>query len=234
MDKKLYVVGTPIGNFNDITLRALEVLKDVDIIACEDTRVTQKLLHHFDIKNKRLIAYHNFNEKQSTKGIIDLINKGNSIALVSDAGMPMIADPGFNLVSESITSNINYEIIPGVSALTTAISAAALGTEFTFLGFGKQKKEQLVNQIKSLTEGTYVFFVAPHKIEFLLETIDKHCPDHDIFVGREMTKIYQSFYYGDAKSVLEQIKDNLKGEMTLVLKIEKQKKEKINKYKRED
>lgn len=231
MDKKLFIVATPIGNFNDITLRALETLKNVDVIACEDTRVTLKLLNHFKISDKKLIAYHNFNEKNSAQGIIDLINKTNkSVALVSDAGMPIISDPGFVLIELAKKENIPFEIVPGVSALTMAICASGLGSEFTFLGFGKPKKQQLVNQIKELIPGTYVFFSAPHKIEFLLETIDQEIEHHKLFVGREMTKKFETFYYGNAKEIKEQLKDSLMGEFTLVLKIEKLKKEKSNKY----
>ncbi len=216
---KLFIVGTPIGNFEDITLRAIRILKEVDVIACEDTRVTQKLLHHFDIRNKKLIAYHNFNERNSARGIIELINNQNkSIALVSDAGMPTISDPGFNLIEEAYKNNIEFEIIPGVSAITTIMTASNLGPDFTFLGFGKPKKGQLTNQIKSLNPGTYIFFVSPHKIESFLEIINETCNEHILFVGREMTKLHQSFYRGNANEIRNQIKDKIKGEFSVVLK----------------
>ncbi|MBD5422943.1 MAG: 16S rRNA (cytidine(1402)-2'-O)-methyltransferase [Mycoplasma sp.] len=232
MDKKIFIVGTPIGNFNDITLRALETLKMVDIIACEDTRVTIKLLNHFDIKDKKLISYHNFNEKQSAKGIIDLvINKEKNVALVSDAGMPSISDPGFELIELAKKHSVTLEIIPGVSALTTAITASGLGPNFTFLGFGKNKKNQLENQIKELLPGTYILFSAPHKVQYLLEIIDKNVKEHIVFLAREMTKKYETFYCGTANEVLNQIKSNLKGEITVVLKILESKKIKLNKYK---
>lgn len=227
---KLFIVGTPIGNFNDITLRALETLKNVDVIACEDTRVTTKLLIHFNIKNKKLISYHNFNEKSSSKGIIDIIKKGMDVALVSDAGMPTIADPGFEIIKEAKLNNIEFDIIPGVSALTTSIAASSLGNEFTFLAFGKNKKSQLESQIKSLTSGLYVFFSAPHKIISLLEIIETNQPNHEIFIARELTKIHQSFYNGKAFDLINEIKSNLKGEFTLVLKINEIKNKKINKY----
>ncbi len=229
---KLFIIGTPIGNFEDITLRALETLKNVDIIACEDTRVTLKLLHHFNIKNKKLISYHNFNEKASAKGIIDLIiNKNLQIGLVSDAGMPSISDPGFNLIEEAIKNNIKFSVIPGVSAITTAITASNLGPNFTFLGFGKQKKNQLINQLKSLSEGTYILFSAPHKIEFLLDAIEELKLDHTIFVGRELTKTYETYYWGKSNEIKEKIKDSIRGEFTLILKINKTKEIKKNKYK---
>lgn len=232
-NNKLFIVGTPIGNFNDITLRALEILKKVDVIACEDTRITLNLLNHFEIKNKKLISYHNFNEKNSSKGIIDLIiNKNLSVALVSDAGMPTISDPGFDLIAEARKQNINFTVIPGVSSITTAICASNLGTEFTFLGFGKLKKNQLASQIASLKEGTYILFSAPHKIEFLLDIIDKNFDNHSLFVGRELTKTFESYYWGSAIEIKNQLQNNLKGEMTLVLRINKSKKDKENKYKK--
>lgn len=232
--KKLFIVGTPIGNFKDITLRAIETLKEVDVIACEDTRVTKKLLDHFEIKNKKLISYHNFNEKKSANGIISLIQNDNkSIALVSDAGMPTIADPGFNLIEEAKLNNIEFEIIPGISALTTTIVASSMGPEFTFLGFGKQTKEQMKNQIKNLQEGVYIYFIAPHKIINLLEAIKEFHPDnHKIFIGRELTKIHETFYEGIVDEIIEEVNSKLKGEFTLVLKIKKTKKEKVNKYKK--
>lgn len=231
MMKKLFIVGTPIGNFEDITLRAINTLKTVDVIACEDTRVTIKLLHHFGINDKKLISYHNFNEQHSAHGIIDLVQKsGKSVALVTDAGMPIISDPGFLLIDLAKKANISFEVIPGVSALTTAFCASGLGHEFTFLGFGKPKKQQLINQIESLVPGTYIFFSAPHKIEFLLDVIEQKIEHHQIFVGREMTKKFETFYYGKAQEVKKQLQGSFMGEFTLVLKIEKTKKIKINKY----
>lgn len=230
--KKLFIVGTPIGNINDITLRAIQVLKDVDVIACEDTRVTKKFLDLLEIKNKKLISYHNFNEKNSSNGIISLIlNENKKVALVSDAGMPTIADPGFILIQDAKKNNIDFDIIPGVSALTTVLAASTMGTNFTFLGFGKQTKEQMKNQIKTLNPGIYVFFVAPHKLINFLDAINEyHFSTHKIFIGRELTKIHQSFYEGTSEEIKEQIKNEIKGEISLVLKIEKQKKEKVNKY----
>lgn len=233
--KKLFIVGTPIGNFEDITLRAINTLKTVDVIACEDTRVTLKLLYHFGINHKKLIAYHNFNEHHSAQGIIDLIVKsGKSVALVTDAGMPIISDPGFLLIDLAKKENISFEVIPGVSAITTAFCASGLGHEFTFLGFGKPKKQQLVKQISSLSPGTYIFFSTPHKIEFLLDVIDQNVEYHQIFVGRELTKKFETFYYGRAQEVKEQIQGSLMGEFTLVLKIEKIKKIKVNKYQNQE
>lgn len=227
---KLYIVGTPIGNLKDITLRALDVLDNVDYIACEDTRVSIKLLNYFNIKNKKLISYHNFNELTSSNKIINLLESGNDIALISDAGMPSIADPGYVIIDKIKKSNFEWEIIPGVSALTTIMSVSSMDNEFTFLGFGKQKKNQLTNQLKSLMPGTYVFFVAPHKLEFLLKTINDVLFDNNkIFLGKELTKIHQSFYSGNAQEILKQINGNYKGEFSLVLKVKKKKeRERVN------
>lgn len=231
--KKLFIIGTPIGNFDDITIRALNVLNSVDIIACEDTRVTQKLLNHFNISNKKLISYHNFNEKQSSNRIIKMILEENKkIALVSDAGMPTIADPGFELIEEAKKNKIMFEIIPGVSSLTTAMAASGMGPHFTFLGFGKNKKSQQQTLIKNLEEGTYVFFVPPHKVENFLNLIIESKIDHKIFIARELTKIHETFYEGNAIELINEFNGIYKGEFTIVLKINKIKNEKINKYKK--
>lgn len=231
--KKLFIVGTPIGNFEDITLRALRTLKDVDVIACEDTRNSQKLLNHFQIKNKKLVSYHNFNEKQATKKIIDLLTNQNlSVALISDAGMPTISDPGYQLIFEAKKNNLEVEIIPGISALTTAITMSSMGPEFTFLGFCKNTKEQQKRQIENLLPGTYAFFIPPHKLIIFLEIIEIQNFSYEIFIAREMTKIHESFYWGNVQEIKEKIKNNLRGEITLILKINKTKKEKVNKYKK--
>lgn len=229
---KFFIVGTPIGNFDDITLRAIETLKNVDIIACEDTRVTKKLLNHFSIYDKKLISYHKYNETICTKKIIDiLLNENKTIALVSDAGMPTISDPGFVIVENIKKHNICFEVIPGVSAITTIMAVSGFGPDFTFLGFGKLKKSQLENQIKNLTEGTYLFFCAPNKMEFLISIIEKYHKDSSVAVGREMTKKFETFYFGTPNEIKEQINQNYRGEFSLVFKITKSKKEKINKYK---
>lgn len=229
---KFFIVGTPIGNFDDITLRAIETLKKVDIIACEDTRVTKNLLNHFSIYDKKLISYHKYNETISSQKIIDiLLNENKSVALVSDAGMPTISDPGFVLVESIKKHNISFEVIPGVSAITTIMAISGFGPDFTFLGFGKMKKSQLENQIKNLTEGTYLFFCAPNKMEFLISTIEKYHKDSSVAVGREMTKKFETFYFGSPAKIKEQINQNYRGEFSLVFKITKTKKEKINKYK---
>lgn len=231
MKGKLFIVGTPIGNLKDITLRAIETLNIVDYIACEDTRVTKILLASLNIKNKKIISYHNYNEIPSTKGIIELLNNNNSVALVSDAGMPIIADPGFNLLKEIKIGEFDFEVIPGVSALTTSIVMSSLGPDFTFLGFPKNKKSQMVNQIKNITDGTYVFFIAPHKLLFTLEVLDECFQGKEkIFLCKELTKKFEEYFEGTAKELISKLPENIKGEFTLVFSIEKAKREKINKY----
>ena len=157
----LYIVGTPIGNLADMTYRAVTTLKLVNYIACEDTRTSKKLLDHYQIENKTLIAYHNFNEPKSTATIIKLLQAGNDVALISDAGMPAIADPGFYLIREARKAHIKISIIPGVSALTSAMALSNLGPEFTFLAFGKNTRAQAAKQIASFIPGTYVFLLRP-------------------------------------------------------------------------
>ncbi|AKJ20976.1 16S rRNA (cytidine(1402)-2'-O)-methyltransferase [Mycoplasmopsis synoviae] len=230
---KLYLIGTPIGNLEDITLRALNKLKEVSIIACEDTRVTYKLLKHYQIEDKKLFSHNKFNEKSSAKGLVDLILQGNDIALVSDAGMPLISDPGFDLIKLCKENNIQIELIPGVSAVTSAFVLSNFSDTFTFCGFIKDKTNQRVNYLKNLTQGTYIFFVSPHKIEKTLEDINLVFNGNEkISLSRELTKKFEKTYHGSAIEVLNTLKTNseILGEFTLVLHIPKVKKVKISKY----
>lgn len=216
----LYIVGTPIGNLADMTYRAVTTLKLVNYIACEDTRTSKKLLDHYQIENKTLIAYHNFNEPKSTATIIKLLQAGNDVALISDAGMPTIADPGFYLIREAKKARIKISIIPGVSALTSAMALSNLGPEFTFLAFGKNTRAQAAKQIASFAPGTYVFFIAPHKLEFLLDQLDLlHFEKHQICLAKEMTKIHEQFFYGTAAEIKQQLSGIYKGEFTICIKI---------------
>ncbi|WP_027334978.1 16S rRNA (cytidine(1402)-2'-O)-methyltransferase [Mycoplasmopsis felifaucium] len=231
---KIYIVGTPIGNFKDITLRALETLKKVDAIACEDTRVTSNLLSHFDIQ-KKLYPYNKFNEKASSKGLIDLIIKNNyDIALVSDAGMPLVSDPGFDLIKEARLNNIEIELIPGVNAAISAFALSGLSNTFIFHGFPKEKSGQRLKQIENLDdENAHVFYVSPHKFDLLVQDIQTVWNDKaQIFLARELTKMHETHYLGTPTEIIEQLNNtSKKGEYTLVLKITKEKKEKVNKYK---
>ena len=226
---KLFIIGTPIGNIKDITLRAIETLKKVDIIACEDTRVTRKLLSHYKIQNKKLISYHNNNEKKSTKGIIKLLSENKVVGLVSDAGMPVISDPGFEIIKEVIKNNFEFELIPGVSALTHALVLANMDVNFKFLGFLKPKSIQRQNQLKKLEPGTYITFVSPHKLKKQLSDMESVFGNNiNIFLGKELTKKFENHYRGTPSEILKKLQNNVKGEFTMVFKVKKSKK--VKKY----
>ncbi|QJG67206.1 16S rRNA (cytidine(1402)-2'-O)-methyltransferase [Mycoplasma phocoenae] len=229
---KLYIVGTPIGNLKDITYRAVETLQNVDIILCEDTRTSQKLLNHYDI-HKITYAYHNFNEKQSSKEIVRLIaEEDKNIALISDAGMPVISDPGFTLINECNNHNIDIDIISGPTALIHAVIKANFGATFSFLGFLKDKSIQRQNELKKLGYGVYVAYVSPHKLISTLEDFGTVFNDDvELFLIKEMTKKFETEYRGSYKNIIDQLDGNVKGEFVLVFNIKKIKKEKINKYK---
>ncbi|QSF13397.1 16S rRNA (cytidine(1402)-2'-O)-methyltransferase [Mycoplasma sp. Mirounga ES2805-ORL] len=229
---KLYIIGTPIGNLNDITLRALETLKFVDIIACEDTRVTQKLLNHYSI-NKPVITYSKIREDVAAKNIISLLKSEKNIGVVSDAGMPLISDPGFNIIKIARDENIDVEIIPGVSALTTAFSWSALSNKFCFEGFPSEKKNKRQEELKNIIpDYAYIYFVSPHKIMNFIEDIDLVLGDEaDIFLAKELTKIYEQFFSGTAKEIKKILESkSIKGEFTMVLKLKPKKRIKVNKY----
>ncbi len=198
---KLYLVSTPIGNLDDITLRALNVLREVDLIAAEDTRHTRQLLSHFDIHTK-LISFHAFNEHRKTEGLIADILGGLKVASVSDAGTPSIADPGFFLVREAVRSGIVPEIIPGVSALTFAATASALPVDkFTFLAFAPVKSGRRRKFFESIrTEGkTVFFFESPHRIaKALVEIAEIVGGDAQVAVIREATKLHEEILRGTA------------------------------------
>lgn len=226
---KLFIVGTPIGNMRDITLRAIDTLKEVSIIACEDTRITKNLLAKLDIlKDKRLIAYHDKNEKTSAKGLVELIKSGQDVALVSDAGMPVINDPGYEVIREAIKQEIEIEVVPGVSATTTTLVLSNFDTHFKFDGFLKPKSGQRVNQLQALEPGTHIFFVSPHQLMECLEDIKVALgEDTNVFLGRELTKMYETHYRGNIVEVMDNVKDEIKGEFTMAIEV---KKRKVNKY----
>lgn len=215
---KLYIVSTPIGNLEDITLRAINTLKTVDLIYCEDTRNTVKLLNHYDIKTK-MKSFHLFNENEITSEVIGQIKNGLNIALVSDAGSPCISDPGWILVSEAIRNDIDVIVIPGVVAGITALVASGLSTErFTFYGFlsSKQKKRtEELKELKNRTE-TVILYEAPHRIKATLEDIDAIMPERQIVLARELTKKFEEYSRGTAREILEEL-DVVKGEMVIVL-----------------
>ncbi|MDR3519918.1 MAG: 16S rRNA (cytidine(1402)-2'-O)-methyltransferase [Candidatus Pacebacteria bacterium] len=221
---KFYVIATPIGNMRDITFRAIETLKNVDLILCEDTRVTKNLLNKYGI-NKPTMSYHAQSKLSKTDKIFALLAEGKNLALVSDAGTPGISDPGAMLVSQ-IKNNpiLNVEVIPipGATALITALSASGLPIhEFTFLGFLPHKKgrETLFKEIAA-SERTMAFYESPHRILKTLESLEKFCPDKKVCIARELTKIYEEFKTGTPAEVLEYLTKNpvkQKGEFTVLV-----------------
>lgn len=213
----LYVVGTPIGNLKDVTLRALEILKSVDLIACEDTRVTAKLLARYEI-SKSLVSYHQYSKLQKIDLLISELKNGKNIALVSDAGTPTISDPGDVLVNEAYKNNIKIISIPGVSACISAISISGFNTnEFVFLGFLPKKKGR-ETMFKSLQEEKklIVFYESPFRIKKTLSDILEKLGDKEVFVARELTKMFEEVYRGKVSEIMEKVKE--KGEFVVIIK----------------
>lgn len=214
----LYLVATPIGNLEDITIRALNVLKSVDIIAAEDTRHTLGLLNHFEI-SKPLISYYKQTEKARSEVLISKLLEGKNIAVVSDAGTPGISDPGEEIVRQAIENNIKIEPIPGACAFINAIIASGMSTrEFEFIGFlstNKKERVEKLEQIKYDTK-TLVFYEAPHKLKNTLETMLEVFGDRKVVVARELTKIHEEFIRGNLSTVLEQLVD-IKGEFVIII-----------------
>ena len=227
----LYLVSTPLGNLKDITLRAIEVLERSHYILCEDTRVSKNLLDKYQIKSK-LISNHKFNEKKNIEKIIEYLKSGKIISLISDAGTPSISDPGSILVNECINSKIRIFPIPGPSAVSAAISISGFSDKFLFCGFFSDKKQQLSNQLKKLSEfeNSLVFFISPKKINKIIPEIKKNFTGRKIVICREITKIYEEFIRKNIDE-LELFEKEPKGELTVVIsekKINKNISEKLN------
>ena len=217
----LYIISTPIGNIKDITIRAIEKLKEVDLILCEDTRETAKLLNYYGIK-KPLLSYYKDNERRRVKKVISMLEEGKEIALVCDRGTPGISDPAYLLVRECHKRNIKVSSIPGPSALTSALSVSGLPSDkFTFYGFiprKKGKKEKFLNEIKEKEE-TVVLFESVHRIFETLEMLNKTMPDREICVCRELTKKFEEIKTGTVKEIYEYFKEKeMKGEFVLIIK----------------
>ena len=221
----LYLVSTPIGNLEDITLRALNVLKKSHIILCEDTRRSKKLLSYYEIKNK-LFAYHKFNEKKVSSGAIDLIKKNKIVSLISDAGTPTISDPGMIIVNRCIEEKLDVHPIPGPSAVTSAMSISGFNDKYLFYGFLSKKENELDKTLNNLQNLNFpiVFFVPAAKINFFLKKFKKYFIDRKILIAKEMTKIHEQLIREKIESI-EPFSKNLKGELTIVLsdKIKEQK-----------
>tara|TARA_B100001741_G_C16551043_1_gene599340 strand:- start:630 stop:1469 length:840 start_codon:yes stop_codon:yes gene_type:complete len=213
----LYIVSTPIGNLEDITLRALNVLKNSDKILCEDTRHSLKLLNHYNIK-KKLVAYHKFNEKKLIPSVIKFISNGEKISLISDAGTPILSDPGLLLLKECIKEDIKIFPIPGVSAITTATSVSGFEEKYFFYGFLTKKEKELEKVLKNLSNYnvSIVFFIPSLKINFYMKFFKKFFSDRKIVIAKEMTKLHENFYRENLKS-FKGFKKTIKGELTVVL-----------------
>jgi 16S rRNA (cytidine1402-2'-O)-methyltransferase len=219
MQNSLYIVSTPIGNLKDITLRALEVLKEVDFVACEDTRVTGFLLNHYEIK-KELLSLNANNELQRAGYVLDRIANGESCALVSDAGTPAISDPGIRLISSAVKRNINVITVPGPSALTAALTLSGLPTNaFVFEGFIPQKKGRQ-KKLKELSDEqrTIVIYESAYRIEKLINELHEYMPGRVVAVCREITKKFEEVWRGYPKDILDTLNEKtVKGEFVIVI-----------------
>lgn len=216
----LYIVSTPIGNLKDISLRAIEILNSVELIAAEDTRRTNVLLMHHDITN-RLISFNDHNKEKTTPRLIQLLKQNKDIALVSDAGTPGISDPGFYLVREAVKENIQISPIPGPTAMISALICSGLPTDkFTFYGFlpkSTKKKIDIFNSLKTKKE-TAIFYESPYRIIKTIDVMNEIFPEKNIVLARELTKKFEEFMYGTVNELYKKLKDKtIKGEIVLIL-----------------
>ena len=213
----LYVVSTPIGNLKDITLRALDVLKNSDIILCEDTRVSKKLLSHYKINNK-IISYHKFNEKKKLDKILKILKEGYSMSLISDAGTPAISDPGKLLIKKCIEENIAIIPIPGASAVVASLSISGFSDQFYFHGFLSDTDNSIKKEFEIFKKNncTSIFFISAQKLKKKLKLLKDYFPDQEILICRELTKIHESFYRGNI-SKINNFDFIPKGEVTVLI-----------------
>ena len=228
--KGLYIVSTPIGNLKDITLRAIEVLKNSNIILCEDTRVSKKLLSHYEIKT-RLMSNYKFNEKKNLKKIIDILNEDKIVSLISDAGTPSISDPGRILIKQCIQNNLSVIPIPGPSAVSASMSISGFSDKFYFHGFLSDKKNLIKKEFKMFLklECSIVFFISAKKLSKKFGLLKEYFPEREILICREITKIHEHFYRSKI-SEIENFQFNPKGEVTVIIseKYDDNKKEILN------
>ena len=215
--KGLYLIPTPIGNLGDITLRAIEILKISDLILCEDTRVSSKLLKKFKIKSK-LLSNHKFNEKKNLYKIIDYLKKDQIVSLISDAGTPGISDPGAILVKECVKEKINIIPLPGASAVSTAMSVSGFSEKYYFYGFFPSKLKDIQNDLKSLSklDSSIIFFISSKKINKAIKYIKEIFSEREILICREMTKFYEEYQWLKVDD-LKDFGENFKGELTIVI-----------------
>ena len=217
LKKGLYLIPTPIGNLGDITLRAIELLKNSDFILCEDTRVSKKLLDKFDIRT-RLISNHKFNEVKNLPKIIKLLKENKIISIVSDAGTPSISDPGVVLINECLRQNIDIIPLPGPSAVTTAVAVSGFDEKYLFYGFFPEKEKVIKEELERLSNLNFclVFFVSPKKINKIIPHLKKYFKKRKILICREISKYYEEFIRSNLDE-LQIFKDEPKGEITIVI-----------------
>ena len=230
----LYCVATPIGNLGDITLRALEVIKNSDLILCEDTRVSKKLLSKFNI-NKKLVSHHKFNENKNLNFILKILENNKIISMISDAGTPAISDPGRILINRCIEKNINIFSVPGPSAVSAAISVSGFSDKYLFCGFLPQKKNEINNLFNSVSNFNYsiVFFISPKKINKIIDLIKKYFLNRNILICREITKFHEEYIRSSVKN-LSEASFLTKGEFTIVISEDNSLKKNFNKLEESD
>ena len=216
---KLFVVGTPIGNLADITYRAVDTLNSVDFIFAEDTRVSKKLLNHYKI-DKKIYSYHDHSKDSEVEKLTNLLESGNDVALISDAGTPTVSDPGYRLIRECVKKGVDIVPIPGPSALTAALSVAGLPSDsFTFVGFLPQKKGR-IKKIEQLSEinNTIILFESPHRLLKTLNQLFEILGNRQVAIGRELTKLYEEIIRGNLKDVIQEFsKKSVKGEIVIMI-----------------
>ncbi|VEU71933.1 Ribosomal RNA small subunit methyltransferase I [Mesomycoplasma ovipneumoniae] len=231
---KITVIATPIGNLQDITLRAIQAIKSADLILCEDTRISKKILNFLEIKDKKLISYHKFNEKSTIAKMSDIFLTNQNIILMSDAGTPSISDPGQILIKWAHENDVEVDFLPGACAFVGAFVLSGFDLPLVFMGFFNSKKQQIIKQIEHfILNYSYIFYVSPYKLIYILEVINEFYGDKvEIFLVKEMTKIHQKYFIGSPLKVLAELQNSTKGEFTMVLRLKGDEKPKLkaNKY----
>ena len=215
----LYVVATPIGNLGDITQRAIDTLSKVEVILCEDTRHSKKLLQNIGV-DKKLIAYHDHSTTKERQKILSLLAEGKDLALISDAGTPVVSDPGYRLISEAIEAGVKIVPIPGASAVIAALSASGLPSDrFSFIGFAPHKSRDNFVDSLNLLDGTIIFYESPARLKDMLERLAKKHGDRQAVIAREMTKLHEELIRGSVQTLLEILskRESIKGEVTILL-----------------
>jgi len=216
------LIGTPIGNLGDITFRAVECIRGADIVACEDTRRSQRLLSHLDVRDKKLVALHDHNEKGKSERLVERVMEGEKLVYLSDAGMPTVSDPGYRLVNACLERNLRVEVIPGPSAVTTALAGSGLPSDsFYFGGFLPVKSGKRTSELNAALERkeTSIYFESPHRIAKTLLLLAESDPGREICIARELTKKFETFHRGTAGDLADEFSGiSVKGEITLLVR----------------